>query len=145
MKARLVYTSSTYHLLLCTGAIRKLGPREARRFLETFDSDLHYAGRGTWSYGELTMDDYGGITVVRVNDDNTMLIESAEHFRELLNYTEEVEIKYLSPAEYAERVGRKRSIISRMCADGRIPGIKQVGNRWLIPEDAPYPSDSRRS
>ena len=145
MKARLVYTSSAYHLLVCTGAIKKLAPADARRFIETYDSDLHYAGSGKWDFGGLTMDDYGGETVVRVNDDDTLLVESAEQFRQLINYNEDAEIKYLSPAEYAARVGRTRAIVGRLCQAGRIPGVKRAGNRWLIPEDAPYPSDGRKN
>lgn len=139
MKARLISIGDSYQLLLCTGTIKKLSAQEAMRFIETYDSDLHYAGRGSWNYDALSMDEYGGTTIARVNDDGTLQIESPTHFRVLLNTQE---IKYLGTAEYAERIGRARTIVNRMCKMGRIPGVKQVGNRWLIPENAPYPGDS---
>ena len=140
MKARLVYMSKSYHLLLCSGAIKKLTLKDARRFIETYDSDIYYTGKRTWDYDGLTMDDFGGTTVARVLDDGTLAIESPSHFREILYFDG---IEYLSPHDYAERVGRSRQLISRLCREGRIPGARKSGERWLIPEDAQYPDDNR--
>lgn len=47
--------------------------------------------------------------------------------------------------EYAELVGRGRNIVGRMCRNGRIPGARQQGSRWLIPEDAPYPASLKNN
>ena len=140
MKARLVFFKNAYHLLLCTGKIKKLAKADAQRFIETYDSDLHYAGRTTWDYGGITMDDYNGDTIARVLDNGNLVVESAEHFRDLMDARD---IKYLSPIEYAQKVGRHRTLINQLCRDGRIPGAKKAGSRWLIPETAEYPGDAR--
>lgn len=140
MKARLVFLANSYQLLLCNGAIKKVTPAEAARFIETFDSELHYAAPGSWNYAGISMSDYGGETVARVNDDGTLIVVSGSHLRALLS---EREFNYLSVDEYAEKYGKKRSIVARLCNEARLPGIKRVGSRWLIPEDAPYPEDSR--
>ena len=38
-------------------------------------------------------------------------------------------------------VSRRR--VSRLCADGRIKGATQIGNRWLVPIDTLKPDDQR--
>jgi len=140
MKARLVYLDNSYHLLLCTGKIKKLTKYEAQRFIETYDSELHYAGNTKWDYGGITMDDYSGETVARVLDNGNLVIEAPTHFRDLMDVRD---VRYLSPIEYAEKVGRHRTLINQLCRDGRIPGAKKMGSRWLIPETAEYPGDAR--
>lgn len=140
MKARLTRINNAYHLLLSNGAIRKVSLAEAMHFLETFDSELHYAGTGRWNYEGISMEDYGGETVARVNDDGSLTIVSAADFRAALSA---YEINYVSVEQYASKHGKKRSIIARMCNENRLPGVKKVGTRWLIPENAPYPTDGR--
>lgn len=47
--------------------------------------------------------------------------------------------KYISTAEYARRVGLKgQTYISKLCAQGAIPGAIRVGRSYAIPEDTPY-------
>ena len=140
MKARLVFLANEYHLLLCTGKIKKLTSDEAKHFVATYDSELHYAGRTTWDGSGLTMDDYGGETIARVQDNGTLVVENAAHFRKIIG---ENDINYLSPLEYADKVGRDRSLINQLCRAGRIPGAKKMGSHWMIPENAQYPSDAR--
>ena len=70
----------------------------------------------------------------------TMTVVNAKEFRCILR---EQAVEYLTPEQYAERVGRKRAIVVRLCLDHRIPGARQVGARWIIPADAPYPEDAR--
>ncbi len=48
------------------------------------------------------------------------------------------EIKYLTAAEYAIKVGRDRSTILYKIRSGNIPGAVKRYGLWLIPEDAPY-------
>ena len=53
------------------------------------------------------------------------------------------ETKYLTTMEYAELHGKQDSIVRRICRAGRIPGAIQKGKSWLIPKNAPYPTDER--
>lgn len=48
----------------------------------------------------------------------------------------------LSLREYAEQVGRERTVVFRMIQAGKIPAVK-VGNQWCIEAGTPYPADSR--
>ena len=50
---------------------------------------------------------------------------------------------YITTDEFAEKYNRKKSIVLRLCRDGRLKGAIQVGTLWLIPEDTPYPADAR--
>lgn len=43
---------------------------------------------------------------------------------------------YMTPWEYALEHDRCASLITSMCRKGRIPGVKRVGQYWLIPKDA---------
>lgn len=58
-------------------------------------------------------------------------------------------MKYLSTAEYAERVGITQSGVKQRCARGRIPGAIKVGEgrraTWCIPEDVPFDDQRVRS
>ena len=57
-------------------------------------------------------------------------------FREIISYEG---AKLLTVPEYAALHEKKTAIVRRCCLEGRISGAMQKGNRWLIPEDAPYP------
>lgn len=140
MKARLVRKDGQLELLLCTGRIRWLDETKARRFIENYDDKSYYSGKDKWDY-PIPIEDYGGTTLAIVNDEGNLIIYSPEFFRTIL-YTSPT--KYLTTAEYAEKHGKKRGIVSRFCRDGRIDGAIQKGPAWLIPEDAPYPEDGRR-
>ena len=48
-------------------------------------------------------------------------------------------IKYESAAEAAARWGVTKQLVSQWCRDNRIPGVKLVGGRWLIPAAAERP------
>ena len=52
-------------------------------------------------------------------------------------------MKYLSTKEAAEKWGICRRRIQVLCSNGRIPGAAQVGNTWIIPENAEKPKDAR--
>lgn len=49
---------------------------------------------------------------------------------------------YLSVTQYAEKTGKDVGNIRKMLLGGRLEGMK-VGNQWIIPADAVYPSDAR--
>ena len=50
---------------------------------------------------------------------------------------------YCSITEYAKLVNRDKSRIRVLCSQGRIEGAVKFGTMWMIPQDAPYPDDSR--
>ncbi len=51
---------------------------------------------------------------------------------------------YMTIREASAKWGIGTRIITVYCADGRISGAVKRGNLWLIPQDAPKPSDRRR-
>lgn len=53
-------------------------------------------------------------------------------------------VRYIPLTEYAKKHNKQRSILCRYCREGRIPGAIQQEQRWLIPEDAPYPNMEKR-
>ena len=52
--------------------------------------------------------------------------------------------KYISIREYAGRHGKSIEQVKVFCQQGRIRGAMKINSRaWGVPEDAPYPEDSR--
>ena len=51
--------------------------------------------------------------------------------------------KMMSCQEAAWRWGISDRRVSKLCAEGRIPGAYKEDRRWLLPEDAQRPSDLR--
>ena len=139
MKARLVRTNGELHLLLCNGKLKKLSDKETREFLLTYDYLEHYAGEDTWNY-PISMAEYDGETLAIVNDDNELVIKSADFLRAAVSY---VRSKVITSLEYAEKHDRPRSLILRLCREDRLAGAYRSGTTWLIPEDTPYPEDAR--
>lgn len=45
--------------------------------------------------------------------------------------------------EASERWGISVRRVSLLCSEGRIPGVRRQGNRWMIPADAEKPADRR--
>jgi len=139
MKARLIRDDDELRLLLCNGQLIKISESDAKRFLLTYDYPNHYSGDDTWDY-PISMADYDGETLAVVNDDGELIIKNADFLRSVLFQNE---INYVTAPEYAEMHGKKRSIVMRHCREDRIPGATQVGTTWIIPENAPYPPDTR--
>lgn len=54
-----------------------------------------------------------------------------------------METKYLSLKETAEKWGISDRRINTLCLENRIPGAFLVGNSWAIPADAEKPKDAR--
>lgn len=76
-----------------------------------------------------------------VDDEYKLVIHSSELLKAIMgtsNYC-----KFISTEKYAAKHGKGKAIVLRMCREGRIEGAVQVNSIWIIPEDAPYPSDGR--
>ena len=137
MKAQLLHTNESLQLLLCTGIIKMISTDEAKEFILTFDDATHYEGSGTWDYEGVPMEAYAGDTIAMVEDDGSLRVIDGETFRGIISFEG---AKLLTVPEYAERHGKKTAIVRRFCLQGRMQGAIQKGSRWLIPDDAPYPT-----
>lgn len=140
MKARLIFHEGGIQLLLTTGRIVTLTLGAAREFLLNYDRGDYYSGSGTWDYENLTMESYRGDTIAFVDDGGMLCIKDPVRYREIMVNED---TKYLTVAEYANLHGKQTAIIRRFCQNGRIVGAIQKGKTWLIPEDSPYPPDTR--
>lgn len=140
MLAKIFLIKNEYHLCLCNSKPKKLALPELRDFLETFNDKNHYpTDDGDNEYGVLSP--ANGELLAEVSDGYKLTVISPKLLSAVFRAKE---IRYLTVDEYAELVGRGRNIVARMCRNGRIPGARQQGSRWLIPEDAPYPAEGRQ-
>lgn len=53
-------------------------------------------------------------------------------------------MEYISAHETAKRWGVSQRRVCALCAGGRVPHVKRLGNMWLIPEGAEKPKDARK-
>lgn len=51
--------------------------------------------------------------------------------------------EYISVKEISERWGISSRRVQKMCSEGKIPDVKKVGRKWLIPSEAERPKDNR--
>ena len=141
MKARLVKYCDEYHLLLHTGEIKILTMLDVKYFLSTFDNETHYKKKPTQApLSQEEMKEYEGETLAIVKDDGHLSFSDSTLLKDLL--LPEF-CPYLTSIEYADKHGKKRNIVMRLCREGRLPGAVQKGSTWLIPFDTPYPDDAR--
>lgn len=50
---------------------------------------------------------------------------------------------YISTIDAGAKWNLSHRRVAILCSEGRIPGVKKVGNTWLIPADAEKPADAR--
>lgn len=51
---------------------------------------------------------------------------------------------YISVTDASKKWGISPRRIQILCAEGRVDGLIRMGRMWLIPKDAPKPSDPRK-
>ena len=136
MKAYLYSIEGKYYLFLCNGAHRMLTLPEIRSFLENYENEAQYSSDAEGASGCGMLMPAKGELLLQVSDTYELTFASPEFFHEVFQTDT---TNFLNVIEYAEKVGRKRNIVARMCRNGRIPGAIQRDGRWLIPEDAKYP------
>ena len=56
---------------------------------------------------------------------------------------ERLAVDYISTIEAGEKWNLSQRRVAILCSEERIPGVKKVGNTWLIPADAVKPADAR--
>ena len=52
-------------------------------------------------------------------------------------------VDYISTIEAGEKWNLSHRRVAILCAEDRIPGVKKIGNTWLIPANAEKPADAR--
>jgi len=57
----------------------------------------------------------------------------------------EVNMEYLTTAEFAEKWNVSQRRVAIYCKEGRIQGAIIKGRTWLIPENAKKPEDPRKN
>ena len=53
-------------------------------------------------------------------------------------------MEYLTTTQIAKKWNVSRRRVSKLCSEGRIDGIRMMGNIWFVPEDAKKPEDQRK-
>ena len=140
MLAKIFLIKGEYHLCLCNSKPQKLSLTELQAFLETFNDKNRYPGDDADNeYGVLSP--ATGELLAEVNKSYELKIISPKILTAIFRAGGD---RYLTLDEYAEIVGRGSNIVGRMCREGRIPGAFKEGRDWKIPENAPYPPDSRK-
>ena len=52
-------------------------------------------------------------------------------------------VDYISTVEAGEKWNLSHRRVAILCSEDRIPGVKKIGNTWLIPANAEKPADAR--
>lgn len=52
-------------------------------------------------------------------------------------------MEYISTVEAGKKWNLSHRRVATLCSEGRITGVKKVGNTWLIPDDVEKPKDAR--
>ena len=133
-----------YLILLPDYTITKADAAKLRFFLTRFreidqNPDMRNGDQGTWKQDDPALNPariYAYITAC----DELVLLDFAP-FERLF---EGSKTEYISIREYAKKHGKSIEQIKVLCQQGRLSGATKINHRaWAIPEDAPYPEDSR--
>jgi hypothetical protein len=54
-----------------------------------------------------------------------------------------MELEWISPQQAADKWGVSARRVQALCINGQIDGVERLGRVWLIPKDAPKPTDGR--
>jgi len=54
-----------------------------------------------------------------------------------------MELEWISPQQAADKWGVSARRVQALCINGQISDVQRMGRVWLIPKDAPKPSDGR--
>lgn len=143
MKARLIKYRGKMRLLCADGTVADVTDSLLRRlFVGHMGADKLTGKAGCWQDNYETMENHPGQTVVRVEDDGTLVIKE-NVFVPLVESVKEED--YVTAQEYAAHCGRSVARVKALCQEGRIPGAFKQGSRWFIPRNAPFPGDARYS
>jgi len=148
MKARLVKNSQEGLILLCEdGTIMQPDRRLLYQILTsvntknvTFKNGKH--GRWIDSYPDMSL--YPGKDIASIADTGVLIIFDFTPFKQLVSADFKAQ-NLISTAEYARMHNASPEIVKVYCREGRIPGAWKSARNWLIPADAEWPIEPRRS
>ena len=152
MKARLIKTETDTLVLLLSGGAYIESPDVSVlgtllfnfKNFEQFGLDR---GAGNWKEEYPALMAVPGKDLAYVTDSSQLVIEDIYPFLsvfESVKATVSIE-DVLTVAEYADKYNKSVEQVKVFCRTGRIWGAKKIGRDWVIPADAPYPSDARLS
>lgn len=98
-----------------------------------------------WNVEYPEMSAFPGETMAYVTDAFQLVIIDFNPFKILFEENRITLDDVLTVPEYAQRYNKSVEQVKVFCRTGRIPGAKKIGRDWVIPYDAPYPSDNRVS
>ena len=133
-KAKLLISDGVITVVYANGTQERLSKDQLRTFLLTFKAQCDQLE----SISELK---HLAKDVVAIIDPSGVL---KVYDSLLFHLVYDSPVRYIPLTEYAKKHNKQRSILCRYCREGRIPGAIQQEQRWLIPEDAPYPNMERR-
>lgn len=140
MKARLIKTKDNKLRLLCEdGTLAICSKVLLFDFLTNFNTSSFSGGdAGRWDTETPDMNSYPGKNIAYITDTLQLVIYDFAPFSFAVSESPDF-MEYLSTDEYAKLHNVSREIVKVYCRNGRIAGAKRIGNRWAIPETAPYP------
>ena len=138
MKLRLVKTKKETKLLCPNGTAAIADQSLLIKLLTSFSTPNEFTGDEFWSNAFGSMEEVKGETLAYVDDRGVLNIVNESTFTDVVR-----KIEYISAIEYAELHKKGRSIVKRLCIQGRLPGAERHSTGWMIPKDTPYPSDGR--
>lgn len=110
MKLRVIEYKTERFILCPNGSMLKADKDALNRLLTDFKKAKTFKGRdGYWNTEILSMEEAAGITLAFVDDANKLVILSDKLF------APEKQIVYISATEYAEKHGKCRATIKKLC------------------------------
>ena len=145
MKAKLITHRGIYYLYLDEETIVPMRTDNVKNFLRNYSEDSYYENLiNQYSVPALKRKFSDIPTVLAiVEEDNVLTIKDPTLISRL--FSPQTESKFISTEDFAVKHGKKRAIVLRMCREGRIDGARLINSVWVIPSDAPYPEDGRKS
>lgn len=83
-----------------------------------------------------------GKTAAYITDTFQLVLNEFTLFRILLEVDTSI-TNLIRATEYGNLHNKSVEMVKTLCRSGRIPGAKKIGRDWMIPSDAPYPTDKR--
>lgn len=106
------------------------------------DYKQDYIGRWDNEFVEFSMWYYQFDNIIAyITDKQEIVINNSEYFISLVNVSNDNSVEYISAAEYATLHDKTPTQIRRLCSANRIPGVRVCGKTFLIPRNAPYPTN----
>lgn len=135
MNTKLISYFDSFYLLKKNGDLLHASLRMARDFMLNYTAS-EYNENAEEVVCPVREDDIKNKIIAEIDVDGNLLIKDPVLFKKIM---EDGDSDYLSVTQYAEKEGKSVSMVRRCCQNNQIPGVRQFGNSYFIPSDAPYP------